>query len=84
MIKESYSEKYSRHNPYYRQESISQEDLEGNKHRYLLGGKESWDIEGISQLKLLKQYGLQPNMKFLEIGCGYLRAGSHIIDYLTP
>lgn len=84
MIKESYSDKYFIHNPYYRQENITEDDLEGDSHRNLLGGKENWDLQGSSQLKLLINSGLTPDMKLLEIGCGYLRAGKFIIDYLSP
>jgi len=42
------------------------------------------DEESGLQLRFLKKNGLQPDDTLLDIGCGYLRGGAWIIDYLEP
>jgi SAM-dependent methyltransferase len=37
---------------------------------------------GVMQLEFLKENGLSPDDRLLEIGCGVLRAGEHFINYL--
>lgn len=49
-------------------------------HRKYVGGL--WDEIGELQFKFLKKEGLQPNNIFLDIACGSLRAGVHLIPYL--
>jgi SAM-dependent methyltransferase len=49
-------------------------------HRTLVGAK--WDELGQLQLDFLKKEGLRPDHKFLDIGCGCLRAGVKIVPYL--
>jgi SAM-dependent methyltransferase len=44
----------------------------------------SWQQIGRRQFNYLKQHGLQPQHRILEIGCGNLRAGWHLIGYLDP
>lgn len=51
-------------------------------HRQFVGGM--WDTMRKFQLDYLKDAGLRPSDKFLDVGCGSLRAGSHLIDYLAP
>lgn len=51
-------------------------------HRKCVGGK--WDEIGKLQIDFLKEQGLEKNMKFLDIGCGSLRGGRHLIHYLNP
>lgn len=46
-----------------------------------VGGREK--DHGKLQLKFLKEKGLKPNHKVLDIGCGCLRGGRHIIKYLN-
>jgi len=58
------------------------EFVEEKKHRSLVGL--AWDTMGALQLKLLRDNGLQPSHKVLDIGCGCLRAGIKIIPYLEP
>src|SRR4051794_31740531 len=48
----------------------------------LLGGR--WDTHGQTQLEFLTSQGLRPEHTFLDVGCGCLRAGRHLIDYLEP
>jgi len=50
--------------------------------QHLGGGNEHWDQRGRFQLLFLKSMGLLPSSHFLDIGCGPLRAGVHLIDYL--
>jgi len=52
------------------------------KHRSLVGM--AWDSMGNLQFELLKNAGMQPEHKVLDVGCGCLRAGVKIIPYLQP
>ena len=45
-----------------------------------VGGQ--WEKNGIIQLERLKMYGLKPHHSLLDIGCGSLRGGVHLIGYL--
>ncbi len=49
-------------------------------HREYVGGK--WDQIGNLQFEFLKAQGLEPHHVFLDVGCGSLRGGVHIIPYL--
>jgi SAM-dependent methyltransferase len=51
-------------------------------HRNVVGGY--WDRVGKLQLDFLLGQGLQPEERFLDVGCGALRAGIHLVDYLDP
>lgn len=44
--------------------------------------RERWLALGEMQFDYLKKHGLRPNHRVLEIGCGNLRAGWRMIDYL--
>ena len=52
-----------------------------NWHRRAVGPG-PWREMGEHQLRFLVDNGLQPEHFFLEVGCGSLRAGVHIIEYL--
>ena len=41
-----------------------------------------WDEMGQHQFEFLKDQGLQPHHRLLDIGCGSLRGGLYFIDYL--
>jgi SAM-dependent methyltransferase len=41
-----------------------------------------WEPIGRRQLEFLMEHGLQPNHYLVDIGCGSLRAGVHLIRYL--
>lgn len=43
-----------------------------------------WDVVGPFQLAYLRTAGLKPHHSLLDIGCGSLRGGLHIIRYLEP
>ena len=52
------------------------------RHRVQVGGR--WDEMGKLQLDFLINQGLTPSMKFLDVGCGSLRAGRLLVPYLDP
>ncbi len=58
------------------------ESEQGSYKKYLGGGAEEWQVRGAFQLFFLKTLGLRPESRFLDIGCGPLRAGIHFIDFL--
>ena len=49
-------------------------------HRVYVGGL--WDEMGSLQFEMLKHYGLKPNHVFIDVACGSLRLGKHLIEYL--
>lgn len=49
-------------------------------HRLAVGGK--WDEVGELQLRFLRAHGLLPEHRVLDLGCGALRAGIHLVRYL--
>jgi SAM-dependent methyltransferase len=49
-------------------------------HRMRVGGY--WERVGKLQLEFLVAHGLEPSGRFLDVGCGALRAGVHLVDYL--
>jgi SAM-dependent methyltransferase len=51
-------------------------------HREYVGGL--WDAVGRLQFDFLVGHGLRPDHSCLDIGCGALRAGVHLIPYLDP
>jgi SAM-dependent methyltransferase len=51
-------------------------------HKEAVGGM--WDEVGPFQLAYLRSAGLQPGHSLLDIGCGSLRGGRHLIGYLDP
>jgi SAM-dependent methyltransferase len=51
-------------------------------HRAIVGGL--WDEMGQRQLDFLVGHGLRPEHYVLDVGCGSLRAGVKLIDYLEP
>lgn len=50
--------------------------------RAAVGGM--WDEIGRLQFEMLREHGLQPRHRLLDIGCGSLRGGVHFIGYLDP
>lgn len=65
-------------NDYWQQ--LSEADIAAGKHRDFVGG--IWDDIGRLQLEFLKQQGLQPGHKLVDVGCGALRGGVHFAAYL--
>jgi SAM-dependent methyltransferase len=69
--------------PDYANHTFSQERIEKQTYRTFVSGTGgTWDEGGASQLDFLKKRGLKPNQRFIDIGCGALRAGRHLVDYL--
>lgn len=68
--------------PDYSRRVFSEEEIVAGKHREFVGGE--WDTHGRHQLDFLVSQGLEPRHRFLDIGCGSLRAGRHLVDYLDP
>jgi SAM-dependent methyltransferase len=44
----------------------------------------NWDVIGPLQFGYLRDHGLAPHHRMLDIGCGTLRGGRHFIRYLEP
>jgi len=61
---------------------LTGEQVDKNIHRDCVGGM--WDELGRLQFDFLIAEGLKPDMKFLDIGCGCLRGGVHLIRFLQP
>ncbi len=66
---------------YYDHRRIERESRAG-RHREVIGGL--WEEMGRLQLERLVAEGLEPSMAFLDVGCGCLRAGVHLVRYLDP
>lgn len=56
--------------------------LATKQYRRHVGGM--WDRMGVFQLDFLRAQGLRPEHRFLDVGCGSLRAGRVLVDYLEP
>ena len=54
--------------------------LAKGRHRDIVGGR--WEETGRAQIKLLRDAGLQPQHRLLDIGCGSLRLGCKAVPYL--
>lgn len=61
---------------------LSDEDVRRGRHRHKVKG--SWQQLGRLQLSFLRSHGLRPEHRVLDVGCGPLRAGVHLVDYLDP
>jgi len=51
-------------------------------HRAQVGGL--WDEVGALQIGFLRAQGLRPSDTLLDVGCGCLRGGVHLVGYLEP
>ncbi len=56
----------------------------GHYKRHFGGGAAQWVRRGQYQLALLRALGLQPGDVFIDVGCGPLRAGCHLVRFLKP
>ena len=59
---------------------LTKEELDTGYHRQFIGGM--WEEIGLLQFNFMKEQGLEPKHKILDIGCGCLRGGLHFIGYL--
>ncbi|MCF7916349.1 MAG: class I SAM-dependent methyltransferase [Candidatus Omnitrophica bacterium] len=68
----------------YKSIRLDDSDIENQTYKRYFGGRaEKWESRGAFQLYFLKKMGLLPSHKFLSIGCGPCRAGTHFITYLN-
>jgi len=65
-------------NKYWRQ--LSADELANGAHRDVIGGL--WDDVGRLQFEFLRERGLLPQHRLLDLGCGALRGGLHFVRYL--
>ena len=71
--------------PDYANRRFTEDQIERGTHRTFVSGTGgTWDEGGASQLAFLKGDGLVPGNRFIDIGCGALRAGRHLVDFLDP
>lgn len=68
--------------PDYSGRVFSEDEIAAGEHREFVGG--GWDTHGRHQLDFLVGQGLEPRHRLLDVGCGSLRAGRHLVDYLEP
>jgi SAM-dependent methyltransferase len=54
------------------------------RYEKLVGPPGQWNARREMQLNLLKELGLQKDMRFLDLGCGAVRLGLPLIEYLDP
>jgi SAM-dependent methyltransferase len=69
--------------PNYSGRRFTEDELAKGTHREFVSGTGGdWEEGGLGQLRFLQQNGLRPHHKFIDIGCGALRAGRHLVDFL--
>lgn len=62
--------------------NLSDEEIAAGKHRGHVGG--AWDQIGKLQFDFLVARGLQPQHRFLDVGCGAMRGGIHFASFVDP
>ena len=60
--------------------TLSPEQIALNQHRDAVGGM--WEEIGKLQFDFMLAQGLEPYMRFIDVGCGSFRGGVHFIQYL--
>ena len=68
--------------PDYQSWTFDEAARDKQRHRAQVGGR--WDEMATLQLDFLVSQGLTPSMRFLDVGCGSLRAGRLLVPYLDP
>lgn len=66
----------------YMDEDLMARRLEVEGHRAVVGGM--WDVIGPLQCDWLVTRGMTPKDRVLDVGCGALRGGVHLVRYLQP
>ncbi|MCA0918773.1 class I SAM-dependent methyltransferase [Pseudooceanicola nanhaiensis] len=56
--------------------------IAAGQHRAIVGGR--WDETGRIQMEVLREAGLEPHHRLLDIGAGSLRLGCKAVEYLAP
>ncbi len=68
---------------FYSKFQLDEKDINAEKYKQYMGGKaKEWDKRGQFQLAFMKSKGLEKSSRFLDVGCGPLRAGVWFIEYL--
>lgn len=69
----------------YKELDFQESAISNEEYKNKIGGKHphKWDERGKFQFYLLKKMGMKPESKVLDIGCGPIRAGRYLIDYLN-
>jgi SAM-dependent methyltransferase len=67
-------------NPYRRE--LTADEIAAGQHRQAVGGM--WDQIGRMQRDFLVGRGLRPEHQLVDVGCGALRGGIHLVAYLAP
>jgi cyclopropane fatty-acyl-phospholipid synthase-like methyltransferase len=57
---------------------------EASSRHGLVGTADLWEAKRRFQMNFLQEVGLKPNHKLLDFGCGTLRGGLPLIEYLEP
>jgi SAM-dependent methyltransferase len=65
-------------NAYGRQLTAS--EIAAKEHRPFVGGL--WEEVGQLQFEFMKEQGLLPGHRFVDVGCGAMRGGVHFVNYL--
>ena len=60
---------------------LTDEEIAKGVHRKFVGGM--WERIGRHQFDFLRDRGLRPEHRLLDVGCGALRGGVHFIRYLN-
>ena len=69
----------------YQQVTLSAQEIAQGAHQHHLGGgPQAWQQRGAFQLAALQHLGLQPSDSVLDVGCGPLRGGIHLLSFLQP
>jgi SAM-dependent methyltransferase len=64
--------------------TLEERDIRSGAYKkYMPGGAAQWHQRGAFQFFFLKRMGLQASSRLLDVGCGPIRAGSHLIPYLN-
>jgi len=67
-------------NTYYNEKRVDKAAKAG-RHRGQIGGL--WNEIGQLQFEYLRDHGVSPAMRLLDVGCGCLRGGIHFVRYLN-
>ncbi len=67
-------------NGYWR--ALDADEIRRGEHRTMVGAM--WDDIGRLQFEFLREQGLEPSHRLLDVGCGALRGGVHFVRYLDP
>ena len=68
----------------YSKVKLTPQQIEAEEYKnHLGGGAKNWYKRGALQVVLMKFFGLKPESSLLDVGCGPLRAGVHLIRFLS-